>query len=176
MQNLQQKKYTDIVIISGRYEGIDARVKKIFKTEDISVGPFVLTGGELPAMIIIDCISRQVKGRARRFNSLEESRIASRDVYTRPKFLNIKKRSIGCRKSSFQAIMLRLINGGQRKCLLHLSKSQLDDIIKSVVLTTRCNVWVNHHSKELPVDGHFSFCLHLCHLLAICLLVAVGWG
>ncbi len=78
------KKYTDIILVSGRYEGIDARVKKIFKMEDISVGPFVLTGGELPAMILIDSISRQVEGVLGNFDSLEESRVSSHDVYTRP--------------------------------------------------------------------------------------------
>jgi tRNA (guanine37-N1)-methyltransferase len=84
------KKYTDIVIICGRYEGIDARVKKIFKCEDVSVGPFVLTGGELPAMIMIDCISRQVPGVLGDINSLEESRVSSRDVYTRPDVFEYK--------------------------------------------------------------------------------------
>ncbi len=78
------KKFTDIVFICGRYEGIDARVKKIFKAEEISVGPYVLTGGELPAMIMIDCISRQVRGVLGDFASLEESRVSSSDVYTRP--------------------------------------------------------------------------------------------
>lgn len=84
------KKYTDIIIVSGRYEGIDARIKKIFKMEDISVGPFVLTGGELPAMVMVDCISRQVQGVLGDFNSLEESRIASPKVYTRPEVLEYK--------------------------------------------------------------------------------------
>ncbi len=84
------KKYTDIIMISGRYEGIDARVKKVFKTEDISVGPYVLTGGELPAMIVMDCISRQIEGVLGNFNSLEESRISSSDVYTRPEVLEYK--------------------------------------------------------------------------------------
>jgi tRNA (guanine37-N1)-methyltransferase len=91
-KNLVKKKYTDIIIISGRYEGIDARVKKIFKTEDITVGPFVLTGGELPAMIIIDCIARQIEGVLGDINSLEESRISSRDVYTRPEVFEYKKK------------------------------------------------------------------------------------
>lgn len=86
------KKYTDIIIICGRYEGIDARVKKIFKMQEISVGPFVLTGGELPAMIMIDCISRQVEGVLGNFDSLEEKRVASSDVYTRPEVLIYKKK------------------------------------------------------------------------------------
>lgn len=81
------KKYTDIVFICGRYEGIDARVKKVFKVEEISIGPFVLTGGEIPTMILIDTISRQIKGVLGDHLSLEESRIASPDVYTRPEVL-----------------------------------------------------------------------------------------
>src|SRR5687767_14519722 len=84
------KKFTDIIIICGRYEGIDARIKKVFKCEDISIGPFVLTGGELPAMIIIDCISRQVKGVLGDFASLEETRVSSNDVYTRPEVFEYK--------------------------------------------------------------------------------------
>lgn len=84
------KKYEHIIIICGRYEGIDARVKKIFKVEEISVGPFVLTGGELPAMIMIDVMSRQVEGVLGNFNSLEESRVASSDVYTRPEVFEYK--------------------------------------------------------------------------------------
>lgn len=85
-------KYTDIIIISGRYEGIDARVNKIFKTEKVTVGPFVLTGGELPAMIIMDCVSRQIEGVLGNKASLEEERISSNEVYTRPEILEYKKK------------------------------------------------------------------------------------
>lgn len=84
------KKYTDIILICGRYEGIDARVKKILKAEEISVGDFVLTGGEIPAMILIDSISRQIEGVLGNFDSREEERIASSEVYTRPEVLEYK--------------------------------------------------------------------------------------
>ena len=84
------KKYTDIILISGRYEGIDARVQKIFKAEDISIGDYVLTGGELPAMVMIDSISRQIKGVLGKYESLEEERISSSEVYTRPEILKYK--------------------------------------------------------------------------------------
>lgn len=83
-------KYKEIILICGRYEGIDARVKKVFKVEEISIGPFVLTGGELPAMVLIDCISRQVEGVLGDIQSLEESRISSSDVYTRPEVIEYK--------------------------------------------------------------------------------------
>ena len=102
-------KCSDIIIISGRYEGIDARVKQAIramhpsstssplkrggkrwggmpriKLEEVSVGPFVLTGGELPAMILIDVIARQVPGILGNEKSREETRVASPEVYTRP--------------------------------------------------------------------------------------------
>ncbi|MEK7185472.1 MAG: tRNA (guanosine(37)-N1)-methyltransferase TrmD [Patescibacteria group bacterium] len=84
------KKFTDIIIICGRYEGVDARVRKIFRAEEISVGPFVLTGGELPAMIILDAVARQVPEVLGNAESIEESRAASSDVYTRPEKLVYK--------------------------------------------------------------------------------------
>ncbi len=81
------KKYDHLVLISGRYEGIDSRVKKILKAEEVSVGDYVLTGGELPALSIIDCVSRQVPGVLGTLESLEESRVASGQMYTRPEVL-----------------------------------------------------------------------------------------
>lgn len=96
------KKYTDLIIICGRYEGIDARVKKVFsardgsvyggKVEELSVGPFVLTGGELAAEVLIDTIARQVEGVLGDPESREETRIASPDVYTRPEIFTYHKK------------------------------------------------------------------------------------
>ena len=76
--------YTDIIFICGRYEGIDARVKKILKAKEWSIGPYVLTGGELPAMVCIDAIARQIKGVLNSSDSLEENRTASHEIYARP--------------------------------------------------------------------------------------------
>ena len=88
------KKYTDIVLVCGRYEGIDARVKKAFPMADVSVGPFVLTGGELPAMIVIDAISRRVPEALGHDDSIEEMRTASPDVYTRPETITYKGKKL----------------------------------------------------------------------------------
>ncbi|MDP3661730.1 MAG: tRNA (guanosine(37)-N1)-methyltransferase TrmD [bacterium] len=86
------KQYTDLIIICGRYEGIDARVKKVFAVEELSVGPFVLTGGELAAEILIDTIARQVDGVLGDPQSREETRIAASNVYTRPEVFVYKKK------------------------------------------------------------------------------------
>ncbi len=87
------KKYTDIIMICGRYEGIDARVDKILKTKLISIGDYVLTGGEIPAMVLIDCMSRQVPGVLGNFDSREEERISSSEIYTRPEILKYKNKN-----------------------------------------------------------------------------------
>jgi tRNA (guanine37-N1)-methyltransferase len=84
------KSFKEIVIICGRYEGIDSRIKKVFKMEDISMGPYVVTGGELGAMVLVDTISRQIKGVLGDFDSREEARISSHDVYTRPEIMEYK--------------------------------------------------------------------------------------
>lgn len=55
-------KYENLVIISGRYEGLDERVINSFVDEEISVGDYVLTSGDLPSLILIDSISRQKEG------------------------------------------------------------------------------------------------------------------
>ncbi len=87
---LFSKKYSDIVFICGRYEGVDARVVQILKAKEVSVGPYVLTGGELPAMIVMDSVSRQIPGILGKSESLEENRVSSHKVYTRPEVLTWK--------------------------------------------------------------------------------------
>jgi len=85
-ENVVQK-YAHIIFICGRYEGIDARVKKILKAEALTIGPYILTGGELPAMVALDVITRRIQGVLGNEESVEEKRISSHDVYTRPETL-----------------------------------------------------------------------------------------
>ena len=87
-------RYKHIVLIAGRYEGVDARLKKIIedrlfakggKIDELSIGPYVLTGGELPAMLLVDSVSRQIKGVLGKEESLEERRLGvGVPAYTRP--------------------------------------------------------------------------------------------
>ncbi len=89
-QKLSKKK--DIIFICGRYEGIDARVQKILKAKKVTVGPYVLTGGELPAATMIDAIARFIPGVLGKAESLERSRVSAPEVYTRPEVLEWKKK------------------------------------------------------------------------------------
>ncbi|MEK9209341.1 MAG: tRNA (guanosine(37)-N1)-methyltransferase TrmD [Patescibacteria group bacterium] len=83
------KKYNHLILIAGHYEGIDERVKKIAKAEEISIGPYILTGGEIPAMLIVDAVSRHIKGVLGKEESLEEKR-GSFPVYPHTKTFGVR--------------------------------------------------------------------------------------
>ena len=68
-QELSQSK--ELVLICGRYEGIDDRVRQHLATDEISVGDYVLSGGELPAMTIVDSVSRLIPGTVGSKESIE---------------------------------------------------------------------------------------------------------
>ncbi|MCR4334014.1 MAG: tRNA (guanosine(37)-N1)-methyltransferase TrmD [Patescibacteria group bacterium] len=87
-------KYSDVVLVCGRYEGIDERAKKILKTmatvKEFAVGEAVYTGGEVPALAIVDAVTRRLPGVLGKDASVEERRIASSAVYTRPETISYK--------------------------------------------------------------------------------------
>lgn len=76
-------KYDHLVLICGRYEGVDERVAEYIADEEISIGPYILSGGELPAMILTDAVARQLPGVLGKTASLEENK-GSYPVYTKP--------------------------------------------------------------------------------------------
>ncbi len=97
-------KYDQIILICGRYEGVDERVTRYVADEELSIGDFVLTGGELPAMIVIDSISRHVPGVIGKKESLTEESFTlyNKDAkikyieyphYTRPEIFEPNKKN-----------------------------------------------------------------------------------
>lgn len=85
----------DLIFLCGHYEGIDERVLELIVTDNVSIGDYVLTGGELPAMVMIDAISRLVPGVlnndvSAEFESLQGN-LLEYPQYTRPEvFLGMK--------------------------------------------------------------------------------------
>ena len=75
--------YKSLVFICGRYEGVDERVAEHIADEELSLGDFVLAGGELPAMVAIEAVSRFVPGVLGKRESLESIK-GSHPSYTRP--------------------------------------------------------------------------------------------
>ena len=88
-QNIAQdmSKLEHIVLICGHYEGIDQRIIDYFNVEELSIGDYVLTGGELPAMVVIDTISRLIPNVITNDSLKDESfssGLLEYDQYTRP--------------------------------------------------------------------------------------------
>ena len=99
-QKLNQKKVVElskekhIILLCGHYEGIDQRVIDEIVDEEISIGDYVLTGGELPAMIVIDSVSRYIEGVLKDDSTKEESfseGLLEYPQYTRPEVFNGKQ-------------------------------------------------------------------------------------
>lgn len=88
-------KEEDIILLCGHYEGIDQRIIDLIVTDEISIGDYVLTGGELPALILIDSISRLIPGVLNQNESFEEESFKDNLLeyphYTRPReFMDMK--------------------------------------------------------------------------------------
>ncbi|MBQ8291609.1 MAG: tRNA (guanosine(37)-N1)-methyltransferase TrmD [Clostridia bacterium] len=80
-------RYEHIILLCGHYEGVDQRVIDLYIDEEISIGDYVLTGGELPAMVIADCVSRYVDGVISASSLVDESfseNLLEYPQYTRP--------------------------------------------------------------------------------------------
>lgn len=84
-----------IILLCGHYEGIDERIIENIVDEEISIGDYVLTGGELPAMVLIDVVSRQLKGVLTKEEAYKNESIYNGLVeypqYTRPEIFDDKK-------------------------------------------------------------------------------------
>ena len=82
-------KYDQIVMLCGHYEGFDERIRDIIKPVEISVGDFVLTGGELPALCLIDAVSRKIEGTLGKIESADYDTFSNGLIeyphYTKPR-------------------------------------------------------------------------------------------
>ncbi len=68
---LELAKYDQIIMLCGHYEGFDERIRDVIKPVEISIGDFVLTGGELPALCVLDAVSRKIEGTLGKIESAE---------------------------------------------------------------------------------------------------------
>jgi tRNA (guanine37-N1)-methyltransferase len=83
-------KYDSLILICGRYEGVDERVARYVADEEISIGDYVLSGGELPALVTMEAVSRFIPGFLGKEESLEEVN-GSFPTYSRPETFTPKK-------------------------------------------------------------------------------------
>jgi tRNA (guanine37-N1)-methyltransferase len=125
-------KYKRLIIICGHYEGIDERVAKFCADEEICVGPYVLTGGEIPAMILVDAISRYVPGVLGKSESLEQESFTAEKYKEYPHFTRPEKLLVRpLKKSLFDKQRVALVP----KVLLSGDHKKIND-------------WRKKHSKQ----------------------------
>lgn len=81
--------FNQIIMLCGHYEGFDERIREVIKPREISIGDFVLTGGELPALCVIDAVSRKIEGTLGKIESADEDSFADGLLeypqYTKPR-------------------------------------------------------------------------------------------
>ena len=127
-------RYDQLILICGRYEGVDERVAQVIADEEISIGDFVLTGGELPAMIVIDAVSRQISGVLGKVASLEEKQ-GSYPTYTRPEAIyyaphatratkNVKRGANGVKHKTRLLRVPRVLLSGNHKMIQNWRQKQ----------------------------------------------------
>lgn len=111
-------KYDRLVLICGRYEGVDERVASHIADEEISIGDYVLSGGELAAMVLIETVSRFIPGFLGKYGSLEDVK-GYHPAYTRPeKFYpkgNIRKNAAHSRGGKPWTVPPVLLSGDHAK-------------------------------------------------------------
>ncbi len=104
-------KLDQLIIISGRYEGVDERIARHIADEEISIGEYVLTGGEIPAMAMVDSISRLIPGVIEK-GSLEEESFSKENTLEYPQYTRPEKIEINGKERKVPKV---LISGNHQK-------------------------------------------------------------
>ena len=106
-------KLDNLILICGRYEGVDERVAKYLVDEEISVGDYILTGGEIPAMTVVDSVSRLIKGVVGNKESIKEESFSKKDYLEYPHYT--KPSSFSPDKKTNWKVPEVLLSGDHRK-------------------------------------------------------------
>jgi tRNA (guanine37-N1)-methyltransferase len=139
----------EIVLLSGRYEAIDERVREFLADDEISIGDYVLTGGELPALVIIDAVARLIPGVLGDYRSAEEESFSCGLLdyphYTRPE---------DYRGKSVPEVLLsgnhREIKKWRRKQSLKLTWENRPALIAKYAISQEDKELLNEIKEELP--------------------------
>lgn len=145
---LEITKKKKIIFICGRYEGIDQRIIDSEVDEEWSIGDYIITGGELAAMVIIDCVSRFIPGVVKKKESVEEDsffkNLLDYPNYTRPKIIN-----------NMQVPKI-LLSGNHNKIRLWRLKKSLEityikrpDLLKDKNLKEEEKIFLNELKKKI---------------------------
>lgn len=144
VENLSKEKH--IVLLCGHYEGIDQRVIDEIAPEEISIGDYVLTGGELPVMVLIDSVTRYVEGVLNK-DSIKEESFASGLLeypqYTRPEIF--KNRQV---PEILVSGHHEKIEDWRKKKAIEITYKKRPDLLKTVSLTNEEEKYIENLKKK----------------------------
>lgn len=153
-KKLDQKKVEELskqehlILLCGHYEGIDQRVLEKIVDEEISIGDYVLTGGELPAMVLIDSVSRYVEGVLKDDSTKEESfsqGLLEYPQYTRPEVFE---------ESKVPEVLLsghhKNIDKWRRKQSLKITLNKRPDLLEKIELSDEDRKVLEEIYNEVP--------------------------
>ena len=120
--------YDRLVLLCGHYEGVDQRVIDLFIDEEISIGDYVLTGGELPAMVLTDCLCRYVDGVISTSSLVDES--FSENMLEYPQYTRPKEYKGICVPDVLLAGDHAKVDEWRRQAALCLTKEKRPDLLK----------------------------------------------
>jgi len=138
----------NLILICGHYEGVDERVRKYLIDEEISIGDYVLSGGELPAMVVVDAVARLLPGVLGNKDSVKEDSfyqgLLDYPQYTRPAcFMGWK----------VPAVLLsgnhQEIKRWRRKKMLEETLRKRPDLLKEANLTSEDKKWLKEIKSQL---------------------------
>ncbi len=139
----------DLLLLCGRYEGIDERVRELVVDEEISIGDYVLSGGEVAAMVLIEAISRQVPGVVGRADSVEQDSfragILDHPHYTRPREVEGIEAPEVLLSGDHRAIE----DWRMRQALLATARKR-PDLLEGTELTEAQRAWLGELLQEDP--------------------------
>ena len=149
-------KQEHLILLCGHYEGIDQRVLNTIVDEEISIGDYVLTGGELPAMVLIDSVSRYVEGVLKDDSTTEESfsqGLLEYPQYTRPEVFEEKQVPEVLRSGNHQ-----MIDKWRREQSLKRTLEKRPDLLEKVDLSDEDKKILEKIKNDVP----YSICKHEC--------------
>ena len=141
-------KQEHLILLCGHYEGIDQRVLNTIVDEEISIGDYVLTGGELPAMVLIDSVSRYVEGVLKDDSTTEESfsqGLLEYPQYTRPEVFEEKQVPEVLRSGNHQ-----MIDKWRREQSLKRTLEKRPDLLEKVDLSDEDKKILEKIKNDVP--------------------------
>jgi tRNA (guanine37-N1)-methyltransferase len=140
-----------LLLLCGRYEGIDERVRQRVVDEEISIGDFVLSGGELPAMVLIEAVSRQIPGVVGLADSVEQDSfrhgLLDYPHYTRPRVVEgveVPEVLLSGHHAEIEA--------WRRREALRATLTKRPDLLVDAALGTDDRRWLRELAEEEGVD------------------------